>query len=180
MKFKTQILDEVGLNRAIKRLSHEIIEHNNGVDNIVLVGIKTRGVPFAKQLQANLLALENILVPLEELDITLYRDDLTELNIEPMLNKDSILSDTTGKIVILCDDVIYTGRTCRAAIDAVLKHGRPKNIQFAVIVDRGHRELPIRADYIGKNVPTSKQEIVAVKFKEVDGVSGIDLYELDQ
>ena len=130
-------------------------------------------------MQANLLALENILVPLEELDITLYRDDLTELGIEPMLNKDSILRDTTGKIVILCDDVVYTGRTCRAAIDAVMKHGRPNNIQFAVIVDRGHRELPIRADYIGKNVPTSKQEVVAVKFKEVDGQSGIDLYELD-
>ena len=167
MKFKTEILDEVGLNRAIKRLSHEIIEHNNGVENIVLVGIKTRGVPFAKQIQANLLALENILVPLEELDITLYRDDLSELDEEPLLNKDSILSNTTGKIIILCDDVVYTGRTCRAAIDAVMKHGRPKNIQFAVIVDRGHRELPIRADFIGKNIPTSKQEVVAVKFKEV-------------
>ena len=178
MKFKTEILDEVGLNRAIKRLSHEIIEHNNGVENIVLVGIKTRGVPFAKQIQANLLALENILVPLEELDITLYRDDLSELDEEPLLNKDSILSNTTGKIIILCDDVVYTGRTCRAAIDAVMKHGRPKNIQFAVIVDRGHRELPIRADFIGKNIPTSKQEVVAVKFKEVDGQSGIDLYEL--
>ena len=179
MKFKTTILDELGLNRAIKRISHEIIEHNNGVKDIVLVGIKTRGVPFAKQVQANLLALENVMVPVEELDITLYRDDLTELNIEPKLNKDSILSDTTGKIVILCDDVIYTGRTCRAAIDAVMKHGRPKSIQFAVIVDRGHRELPIRADYIGKNVPTAKNEVIGVKFTITDGVNGIDLYQLD-
>ncbi len=179
MKFKTQILDEVGLNRAIKRISHEIIEHNNGVNDIVLVGIKTRGVPFAKQIQANLLALENIMVPVEELDITLYRDDLTELNIEPKLNKDSILSDTTGKVVILCDDVLYTGRTCRAAIDAVMKHGRPRSIQFAVIVDRGHRELPIRADYIGKNVPTAKNEVVGVKFIVTDNTSGIDLYQLD-
>ena len=179
MEYKTTILDELALNRTIKRISHEIIEHNNGVNDLILVGIKTRGVPFAKLIQANLLALENVNVPLEEVDITLYRDDLTELNIEPMLNKDSILSDTTGKIVILCDDVLYTGRTCRAAIDAVMKHGRPRSIQFAVIVDRGHRELPIRADYIGKNVPTSKQEVVAVKFKEVDGTSGIDLYELD-
>ena len=179
MKFKTQIWDEVGLNRAIKRISHEIIEHNNGVNDIVLVGIKTRGVPFAKQIQANLLALENIMVPVEELDITLYRDDLTELNIEPKLNKDSILCDTTGKVVILCDDVLYTGRTCRAAIDAVMKHGRPRSIQFAVIVDRGHRELPIRADYIGKNVPTAKNEVVGVKFIVTDNTSGIDLYQLD-
>ena len=178
MKFKTKLLDEVGLNRAIKRISHEIIEHNNGVNDIVLVGIKTRGVPFAKQIQANLLALENIMVPVETLDITLYRDDLTELNIEPKLNADSILESTTGKIIILCDDVLYTGRTCRAAIDAVMKHGRPKCIQFAVIVDRGHRELPLRADYIGKNVPTSKDEVIAVKFKEVDGESCIDLLEL--
>jgi len=179
MKFKTQILDELGLNRAIKRISHEIIEHNNGVDNIVLVGVKTRGVPFAKQIQANLLALENIMVPVEVLDITLYRDDLSELDEEPRLNKDSILSSTTGKNIVLCDDVVYTGRTCRAAIDAIMKHGRPKSIQFAVIVDRGHRELPIRADYVGKNVPTSTNEIIAVKFIDVDKVSGVDLCELD-
>ena len=179
MKLKTQLLDEVGLNRAIKRISHEIIEHNDGVENIILVGIKTRGVPFAKQIQANLLSLENIMVPVEELDITLYRDDLSQVSEEPYLNADNILSNMTGKIVILCDDVLYTGRTCRAAIDAVMKHGRPKCIQFAVIVDRGHRELPIRADYIGKNVPTSKDEVIAVKFPITDKDSGIDLYQLD-
>lgn len=178
MEYKTTILDELALVRAIKRISHEIIEHNNGVDDIILVGIKTRGVPFAKLIQQNLLNLENTLVPIEEIDITLYRDDLTEIVREPKLNEDKINSDVNGKIVILCDDVLYTGRTCRAAIDAVLKHGRPKSIQFAVIIDRGHRELPIRADYVGKNVPTSHSEIIAVKFNEVDGKNAVELYQL--
>ena len=178
MEYKTTILDELALNRTIKRISHEIIEHNNGVNDLILVGIKTRGVPFAKLIQANLLALENVNVPLEEVDITLYRDDLTEINSDAKLNKDEIKSDVTGKTVILCDDVLYTGRTCRAAIDAVLKHGRPKSIQFAVIVDRGHRELPIRADFVGKNVPTSHNEVIAVKFKDIDNVNSVELYNL--
>ena len=178
MEYKTTILDELALTRTIKRISHEIIEHNNGVSDLILVGIKTRGVPFAKLIQANLLSLENINVPVEEIDITLYRDDLTELNSDAKLNKDEIKGDVNGKTVILCDDVLYTGRTCRAAIDAVLKHGRPKSIQFAVIIDRGHRELPIRADYVGKNVPTSHNELIAVKFKDTDNVVGVDLYNL--
>ena len=178
MEYKTTILDELALNRAIKRLSHEIIEHNNGVEDIILVGIKTRGVPLAKIIQSNLLALENVKVPVEEIDITLYRDDLTEIHKDPELIEDKINSDVNGKIVVLCDDVLYTGRTCRAAIDAVLKHGRPKSIQFAVIIDRGHRELPIRADYVGKNVPTSHNEIIAVKLKEIDGVDSVELYQL--
>ena len=178
MEYKTTILDELALTRTIKRISHEIIEHNNGVSDLILVGIKTRGVPFAKLIQANLLNLENINVPVEEIDITLYRDDLTEINSDAKLNKDEIKSDVNGKTVILCDDVLYTGRTCRAAIDAVLKHGRPKSIQFAVIIDRGHRELPIRADYVGKNVPTSHNELIAVKFKDIDNTIGVDLYQL--
>ena len=178
MEYKTTILDELALTRTIKRISHEIIEHNNGVSDLILVGIKTRGVPFAKLIQANLLNLENINVPVEEIDITLYRDDLTEINSDAKLNKDEIKSDVNGKTVILCDDVLYTGRTCRAAIDAVLKHGRPKSIQFAVIIDRGHRELPIRADYVGKNVPTSHNELIAVKFKDIDNSIGVDLYQL--
>lgn len=178
MEFKTTILDELALSRTIKRLSHEIIEHNSGVDNIVLVGIKTRGVPFARILQEHLKKLEGKEVPVESVDITLYRDDLTEITKDPKLNKDDIKLDLNGKIVILCDDVLYTGRTCRAAIDAVLKHGRPKSIQFAVIVDRGHRELPIRADYVGKNVPTSHNEIIAVKFKEIDNLDCVELYQL--
>lgn len=178
MEYKTTILDELALNRTIKRLSHEIIEHNNGVNDLILVGIKTRGVPFARIIKDNLKALEGVDVPLEEIDITLYRDDLTEINSDAKLNKDEIKSDVTGKTVILCDDVLYTGRTCRAAIDAVLKHGRPKSIQFAVIVDRGHRELPIRADFVGKNVPTSHNEIIAVKFKDIDNVNSVELYNL--
>ena len=178
MEYKTTILDELALTRTIKRISHEIIEHNNGVNDLILVGIKTRGVPFAKVIQANLLTLENINVPVEEVDITLYRDDLTEITKDAKLNRDSIKSDVNGKTVILCDDVLYTGRTCRAAIDAVLKHGRPKSIQFAVIIDRGHRELPIRADYVGKNVPTSHNEIISVKFKDIDNVNSVDLYQL--
>lgn len=178
MEYKTTILDELALTRTIKRISHEIIEHNNGVSDLILVGIKTRGVPFAKLIQANLLNLENVNVPVEEIDITLYRDDLTEINSDAKLNKDEIKSDVNGKTVILCDDVLYTGRTCRAAIDAVLKHGRPKSIQFAVIIDRGHRELPIRADYVGKNVPTAHNELIAVKFKDIDNSIGVDLYQL--
>lgn len=177
MEYKTTILDELALTRTIKRISHEIIEHNNGVSDLILVGIKTRGVPFAKLIQANLLALENVNVPVEEVDITLYRDDLTEITSDAKLNKDGITSDVNGKTVILCDDVLYTGRTCRAAIDAVLKHGRPKSIQFAVIIDRGHRELPIRADYVGKNVPTSHNELIAVKFKDTDNLNSVDLYQ---
>ena len=178
MEYKTTILDGLALTRAIKRISHEIIEHNNGVEDLILVGIKTRGVPFAKLIQANLLSLENVKVPVEEIDITLYRDDLTEINKDPELKEDKINSDVNGKIVVLCDDVLYTGRTCRAAIDAVLKHGRPKSIQFAVVVDRGHRELPIRADYVGKNVPTSHNEIIAVKFLESDNKESVELYQL--
>lgn len=178
MEYKTTILDELALKRAIKRISHEIIEHNNGVNDIILVGIKTRGVPFAKIIQQNLFELENVNVPVEEIDITLYRDDLTEINKDPELIEDKINSDVNGKIVVLCDDVLYTGRTCRAAIDAVLKHGRPKSIQFAVVIDRGHRELPIRADYVGKNVPTSHSEIIAVKFQGIDEKDSVELYQL--
>lgn len=178
MEYKTTILDGLALTRAIKRISHEIIEHNNGVEDLILVGIKTRGVPFAKLIQENLLSLENAKVPVEEIDITLYRDDLTEINKDPELKEDKINSDVNGKIVVLCDDVLYTGRTCRAAIDAVLKHGRPKSIQFAVVIDRGHRELPIRADYVGKNVPTSHNEIIAVKFLESDNKESVELYQL--
>ena len=178
MQYKTTILDELALSRTIKRLAHEIIEHNNGVNDLILVGIKTRGVPFAGIIKEHFKTLEGVDVPLEEIDITLYRDDLTEVSNDAKLNQDKITTDVNGKTVILCDDVLYTGRTCRAAIDAVLKHGRPKSIQFAVIIDRGHRELPIRADYVGKNVPTSHNEIIAVKFKETDDINSVELYQL--
>jgi len=178
MEYKTTIMDGLALNRAIKRISHEITEHNNGVEDIILVGIKTRGVPLARIIQNNLYQLEGVKVPVEEIDITLYRDDLTEISNTAELKEDKIKEDVNGKIVVLCDDVLYTGRTCRAAIDAVLKHGRPKSIQFAVVVDRGHRELPIRADYVGKNVPTSHNEIISVKFIETDKAECVELYQL--
>lgn len=179
MRFKTLLMDEMALNRAIKRISHEILEKNNGCENIVLVGIKTRGIPFAEKIRDNLKELENVDVPVEKLDITLYRDDLSELNDYAKLNSDEIQGDMRGKKVILCDDVLYTGRTVRAAIDATMKHGRPKVIQLAVLVDRGHREIPIRADYVGKNVPTSHEEVVAVKFLSTDSVEKVELYQKD-
>lgn len=176
MEFKTTLMDEIALERAIKRISHEIIEKNNGLEDVLLVGIKTRGIPLAQRIQKNLKEFEGIDVPCEELDITLYRDDLSELSEQAMLNKDTIKSDVQGKKIILCDDVLFTGRTVRAAIEAIMHHGRPKIIQLAVIVDRGHRELPIRPDFVGKNVPTSHEEIVAVSLEETDGINQVDLY----
>ncbi|MBO5713462.1 MAG: bifunctional pyr operon transcriptional regulator/uracil phosphoribosyltransferase PyrR [Clostridia bacterium] len=175
MKFKTLIMDGMAVERAVKRISHEIIERNNGIENVVLVGIKTRGVPLAKILRDNILSLEGVSLPVEELDITLYRDDLSELSETPAVS-DNISTDLKGKKVILCDDVLYTGRTVRAAIDAVMKHGRPSSIQLAILIDRGHRELPIRADFVGKNVPTSHEELVAVFFNSTDGETKVELY----
>lgn len=168
MEIKAQLLDENGINRALKRISHEIIERTKGVENVALVGIKTRGVPLAKKIAQYIQEFEGVKVPVGVLDITLYRDDLTEQFEQPSLNQTSIDFDIKDKIVILVDDVLYTGRTVRAAMDAIIHIGRPKAIQLAVLIDRGHRELPIRADYVGKNVPTSTSEIVHVKLKETD------------
>ena len=176
MEFKTTLMDDIALERAIKRISHEIIEKNHGLDDILLVGIKTRGIPFAHRIQQNLKELEGVEIPVEELDISLYRDDLSEIAEQPNINNDLIVRSTKGAKIILCDDVLYTGRTARAAIEAIMDHGRPKFIQLAVIVDRGHRELPIRPDYVGKNVPTSHEEVIAVNFKETDGIDQVDLY----
>ncbi|EYE89177.1 uracil phosphoribosyltransferase [Fervidicella metallireducens AeB] len=168
MEIKAQLLDENGINRALKRISHEIIERTKGVENVALVGIKTRGVPLAKKIAQYIEEFEGVKIPVGVLDITLYRDDLTEQFEQPNLNQTSIDFDIKDKIVILVDDVLYTGRTVRAAMDAIIHIGRPKAIQLAVLIDRGHRELPIRADYVGKNVPTSTLEIVHVKLKETD------------
>ncbi len=164
-----QILDDKGIGRAITRIAHEILEKNKGAKNIVLVGIKTRGVPLAHRLAEKINQIEEIEVPVGILDITLYRDDLSEIDKDPVLHGSEIPVNIEGKIVVLVDDVLYTGRTVRAALDALIDIGRPKVIQLAVLVDRGHRELPIRADYVGKNVPTSISEIVRVKFQETDG-----------
>ena len=178
MKHKSLIMDESALARTLKRISHEIIERNESVDNVCLIGIKTRGVPLAKRIAKLVGTLENREIETGELDITLYRDDLPPENIDtPKVNSSLIPFDINGKVVILTDDVIYTGRTVRAALDAVMKLGRPAKIQLAVIVDRGHRELPIRADYVGKNIPTSRSEIVKVSLKEIDNIDSVDLME---
>jgi pyrimidine operon attenuation protein/uracil phosphoribosyltransferase len=174
---KAQIMDEKSMSRALIRISHEIIERNKGVNNVVLIGIKRRGVPLAKKIADEIFKIEGIKLNVGVLDITLYRDDLSHLNDQPVVNGTSINFDITDKIVILVDDVIYTGRTVRAALDALMDIGRPDTIQLAILIDRGHRELPIRADYVGKNVPTSKEEIIGVHVMEVDGDNKVVIYE---
>ena len=169
MVYKTTLLDEIAMDRAIKRIAHEIIEKNKGVDGVVFMGIKTRGVPLAVRLQNAVKEIEGKTLPIGKLDITLYRDDLSEIGDLPEVNGTEADFSVEGKHVILCDDVIFTGRTVRAAIEAVMSLGRPKSVQLAVLIDRGHRELPIRPDYVGKNIPTSLSEVIAVKFPETDG-----------
>jgi pyrimidine operon attenuation protein/uracil phosphoribosyltransferase len=164
-----QLLDEVAMGRAITRIAHEILEKNKGTQDLVLVGIKTRGVPIAKRIAAKVKEFEGVELVVGTLDITLYRDDLSKEQIDPVVHGSHIPHNITDKTVILVDDVLYTGRTARAALDAIMDIGRPIVIQLAVLVDRGHRELPIRADYVGKNVPTAKTEIVKVKLLETDG-----------
>lgn len=163
------ILDEAAMRRALTRIAHEILERNKGVDDCIIVGIKTRGVYLARRLEEKIASIEGVHVPVGELDITLYRDDLTHKAEDAVLQGAQLPGDITGKTVVLVDDVIYTGRTVRAALDALIDNGRPKMIQLAVLVDRGHRELPIRPDFVGKNVPTARSENVAVQVKEVDG-----------
>lgn len=177
MEFKAKILDNQAIGRAITRLAHEIIEKNKGVDQVVLVGILSRGVPLANRVEKKIEEIEGKSVPVGVLDITLYRDDLTTIATEPQVNGSDMPMDINGKVVILVDDVIFTGRTVRAALDAVMDFGRPKSIQLAVLVDRGHRELPIRADYVGKNVPTSLKEIIKVNIEELDGVDEVCIYD---
>lgn len=174
MKTKASIMDEKAINRAITRIANEIIEKNKGIKDVVLVGIKTRGVPFAKRLGQKIKEIEGKNINVYELDITLYRDDLSRINIEPSINE-SFEGEVDERIVVLIDDVIYTGRTVRAALDAVSKNARPKKVQLAVLIDRGHREIPIRPDFVGKNVPTSKDEIVDVNFKEIDNFDEVKI-----
>lgn len=177
MKLKSVLIDENIFGRTITRISHEITEKNENVSDICLVGIKTRGVPIAKRIAQNIRNIENEEVSVGTLDITFYRDDLTHEKAEcPVVRFSQLPFDVSGKNIILVDDVIYTGRTVRAALDAVISHGRPAKIQLAVLVDRGHRELPIRPDYVGKNIPTSKNELIRVGVKELDGVDVVELY----
>ena len=177
MEFRATLMNEEDVRRALNRMAHQIIEKNEGCDGLVLLGIKTRGVPLAKQLAAFIKDIEGADVPVGELDITLYRDDLTEISEEPVIGSAPTDMEVDEKIVVLVDDVIYTGRTARAALDAVSAIGRAARIQLAALVDRGHRELPLRPDYVGKNVPTARSEVVSVLMEETDGRTGVDLYE---
>lgn len=175
---KSLLMDAAQMQRALSRIAHEIIERNKGLERVVLVGIRRRGVPLAQRLSARLKEFEGRTVPVGTLDITLYRDDLTELHTVPMVERSEIPFKLPGAVVVLVDDVLYTGRTVRAALDALLDIGRPAVIQLAVLIDRGHRELPIRADYVGKNVPTASREVVEVHMVEVDGEDFVALYDL--
>ncbi len=177
MKEKAQLMDDKAITRAITRISHEIIERNKGIEDVVLVGIKTRGVPIANRISKKIESIEGELVNTGEIDITLYRDDLKEIDVDPVINGSNIDFDINDKVVILVDDVLYTGRTVRSALDAIMDIGRPQSIQLAVLVDRGHRELPIRADYVGKNVPTSRHEIISVMLSETDEQDSVTIKE---
>ncbi|MBO5742722.1 MAG: bifunctional pyr operon transcriptional regulator/uracil phosphoribosyltransferase PyrR [Clostridia bacterium] len=175
MKLKASLYDENALKRAIVRIAHEIVENNHSADKLCLVGIKTRGIPFAQRLSEAIEKIEGKKIPVGILDITMHRDDLG--NKPAKISETKIDFNITGMDVVLTDDVIYTGRTVRAAMDALISYGRPAKIQLAVLCDRGHRELPIRPDYVGKNIPTSKSEMVSVSLKETDGTDSIELYE---
>lgn len=177
MKVKSMVMDETALQRALKRIAHEIIENNEGIDNVCLIGIRTRGVPLAEYIASYIKEYEGKVIKVGILDITLYRDDLSIISDHPVINSTEIPFNIQGSTLVLIDDVLYTGRTVRAAIEAIMELGRPSRIQLAVVADRGHRELPIRADYIGKNIPTSKNEIIAVKIKEIDGEEGVYILE---
>lgn len=174
---KNIIMDSEAIRRALVRIAHEIIEKNKGVEDVVIVGIRTRGVPLAQRIAAEINAIENCEMTVGMLDITMYRDDLSTLGYNPVVHGTDINFDLSGKHVVLVDDVLYTGRTIRAALDAVIDMGRPKTIQLAVLVDRGHKELPIRADYVGKNVPTSQKETIEVVLNEIDGTDEVYIGE---
>lgn len=177
---KTVLMDGQAINRAITRIAHEVIEKNKGIQDLILVGIRTRGVPLAARLAAEVERIEGVKLPVGMLDITLYRDDLSTLDYQPVVHETQIPYDINDKIIVLVDDVLFTGRTVRAALGAVMDIGRPKAIQLAVLVDRGHRELPIRADYVGKNVPTSRREIISVQLTDTDKSEQVMLQEITE
>ncbi|MGE5543869.1 MAG: bifunctional pyr operon transcriptional regulator/uracil phosphoribosyltransferase PyrR [Bacillota bacterium] len=174
---KNKIMDETAMRRAITRIAHEVIERNKGVKDLAVVGIRRRGGPLAERLAAKIGEIEGVTIPVGILDITLYRDDLTALGPQPLVHRTEVGFDINGKTVVLVDDVLYTGRTVRAALDALMDLGRSRCIQLAVLVDRGHRELPIKADFVGKNVPTSSRETISVRVKEIDGIDEVVIEE---
>jgi len=174
MSIKTLMTPE-DIRRTLARIAHETIERNKAIGQLVLVGMRTRGVPLAKRLAANIEDFTGLIPPVGALDITPYRDDLTSLNVQPLVKHTFIPVDIDGKSIVLVDDVLYTGRSTRAAMDALTDLGRPQSIQLAVLVDRGHRELPIRADYVGKNIPSSRDEEIQVRLVETDGADEVTI-----
>ena len=172
-------MDSAAVERALVRIAHQIVEKDKGTETLCLVGIRTRGVPLAERLAENIRRIEGAELPVGKLDITLYRDDLSEAAEAPVVTGSEIPFEVAGKTLLLCDDVIYTGRTARAALDAVMALGRPARIQLFALVDRGHRELPIRPDFVGKNIPTAREEIVSVCLEETDGETCVKLFERD-
>jgi pyrimidine operon attenuation protein/uracil phosphoribosyltransferase len=177
MTDKAKILDKEAIERSLMRIAHQVLEKNKGTAELCIVGIRNRGAYLAKRLAQDIQKIEGVTVPVGILDITLYRDDLTLLAAGPVVRKTEIDFDLNNKHVILVDDVLFTGRTIRCALDALIDLGRPKSIQLAVLVDRGHREIPIRADYAGKNIPTAKDEAVEVRLSETDGIDEVVIVE---
>jgi pyrimidine operon attenuation protein / uracil phosphoribosyltransferase len=175
---KTTIMDSTEVRRALRRIAHEIVEANKGTDDLILLGIQRRGVPLAKSIQESIFKLEDVEVPRGSIDITFYRDDLSTIGPAPRVSATDMSMDVTDKEVILVDDVLYTGRTVRAALDAIMEWGRPRAIRLAVLIDRGHRELPIRPDFVGKNVPTSQREIIKVRVAEFDDAEEVVVGEV--
>ena len=169
------VLDAKTIQRALVRIAHEIVEKNKGAENMAVIGIQNRGAYLAERLAKLIEQIEGVEIPLGLMDITLYRDDVQTKLDQPLVQKTDILFDVVDKTIILVDDVLYTGRTVRAALDQIIDFGRPRSIQFAVLIDRGHRELPIRADYVGKNIPTAKDDRVKLKIKEVDGEDSVSV-----
>ncbi|MFC1991190.1 bifunctional pyr operon transcriptional regulator/uracil phosphoribosyltransferase PyrR [Chloroflexota bacterium] len=176
---ETIIMTPEDIKRSLARITHEILERNKNAEQLVLVGMRTRGVPLARRLAANMEGIEDLIIPVGALDISLYRDDLSSLNPQPTVQYTDIPVNIDGKSVILVDDVLYTGRSTRAAMDALIDLGRPQSIQLSVLVDRGHRELPIRADYVGKNIPSSRQEKIQVKLIETDSTDEVVIIKMD-
>lgn len=180
MKLKAQLMDEGGVNRALMRISHEILEKNKGAEELCIVGIKRRGEEIARRIARNILQIEGVQLPFGDLDISFYRDDLSKISDSPIVKQAQLPFSIIGKKVILTDDVLYTGRTVRAAIDAIFSFGRPKAIELAVLIDRGHRELPIRADFVGKSIPTSHDETIKVLMPPFDELTAVMIIQKDK
>ncbi len=180
MREKATVMDTRQIDRALSRIAHEIVERNQGTDRLVLVGIRSRGVPLAETLANKIELFEGVRIPTGSVDITLYRDDLSQIAPNPVVQATELPFELENNVVVLVDDVLFTGRTIRAALDALIDYGRPRAIQLAVLIDRGHREFPIRADFVGKNVPTSLLEVIKVHCKEIDGDDSVTMFDVEE